>query len=84
MALDDGAYVAHYYFKRGAFSQQQLKHFIHITPYSILNIHQVFMLIEIAKIQLCHHVTTHSHELLSIVSINCVNNVIVIGVDYIA
>ena len=37
----------------GAFSQQQIKHlrFIHITLYSILNIHQVFMLIEIAKIQ---------------------------------
>ena len=46
-------HVAHYYFKRGAFSQQQIKHlrFIFITSYSILNIHQVFMLIEIAKIQ---------------------------------
>ena len=45
--------LTHYYFKRGAFSQQQIKHlrFIHITSYSILNIHQVFMLIEIAKIQ---------------------------------
>ena len=40
-------HVAHYYFKRGAFSQQQIKHlrFIHIASYSILNIHQVFMLI---------------------------------------
>ena len=23
----------------------------------------------------CHHVTTHSHELMSLVSINCVNNI---------
>ena len=48
-------HVAHYYFKikRGAFSQQQIKHlrFIHITSYYILNIQQVFMLIEISKIQ---------------------------------
>ena len=44
---------AHYYFKRGTFSQQQIQHlgFIYITSYSILNIHQVFMLIEIPKIQ---------------------------------
>ena len=45
-------HVTHYYFKRGAFSQQQIKHLrvIHITSYSILNVHQVFMLIEISKI----------------------------------
>ena len=44
--------VTHYYFKRGSFSQQQIKHLrvIHITSYSILNVHQVFMLIEISKI----------------------------------
>ena len=54
LALDDGAYVTHYYFKRGAFSQQQIKHLrvIHITSYSILNVHQVFMLIEISKIRI--------------------------------
>ena len=23
----------------------------------------------------CHHATTHSHELMSLVSINCVNNI---------
>ena len=39
--------------KGGTFSQQQIKHLrlIHITSYYILNIHQVFMLIEIAKIK---------------------------------
>ena len=33
-------HVTHYYFKKGAFSQQQIKHLrvIHITPYSILNV----------------------------------------------
>ena len=55
LALDDGACGPLLFQKglRGAFSQQQIKHlrFIHITSYSILNIHQVFMLIEIAKIQ---------------------------------
>ena len=47
-------HVTHYYFKRGAFSQQQIKHLrvIHITSYSILNVHQVFMLIEISKIHI--------------------------------
>ena len=53
LALDDGA-LTHYYFKRGAFSQQQIKHLrvVHITSYSILNVHQVFMLIEISKIHI--------------------------------
>ena len=53
LALDDG-HVTHYYFKRGAFSQQQVQHLrvIHITSYSILNVHQVFMLIEISKIHI--------------------------------
>ena len=92
-------HVTHYYFKRGAFSQQQIKHLrvIHITSYSILNVHQLFVLIEISKIHIgCYaiiktgrrkngltfsvckyrlHVTTHSHELISLVSINCVNNI---------
>ena len=38
----------------GHFSQQQIKHLrvIHITSYSILIVHQVFMLIEISKIQI--------------------------------
>ena len=48
-------HVTHYYFKRGgAFSEQQIKHLrvIHITSYSILNVHQVFMLIEISKIHI--------------------------------
>ena len=47
-------HVTHYYFKRGEFSQQQIKHLrvIHITSYSILNVHQVFMLIEISKIHI--------------------------------
>ena len=49
-----GGHVTHYYFKRGAFYQQQIKHLraIHITSYSILNVHQVFMLIEISKIHI--------------------------------
>ena len=52
LALDDGA-CGPLLFQKGAFSQRQIKHskFIHITSYSILNIHKVFMLIEIAKIQ---------------------------------
>ena len=52
LALDDGA-CGPLLFQKGAFSQQQIKHlrFIHITSYSILNIHQVFMLIEISTIQ---------------------------------
>ena len=47
-------HVTHYYFKRGAFSQQQIKHLrvIHITSYLILSVHQVFMLIEISKIRI--------------------------------
>ena len=47
-------HVTHYYFKRGAFSHQQIKHLrvIHITSYSILKAHQVFMLIEISKIHI--------------------------------
>ena len=47
-------HVTHYYLKRGAFSQQQIKHLrvIHITSYSILNVHHVFMLIEISKIHI--------------------------------
>ena len=47
-------HVTHYYFKRGAFSHQQIKHLrvIHITSYSILNVLQVFMLIEISKIHI--------------------------------
>ena len=51
--LDDGACDPLLFQKGGAFSQQQKKHlrFIHITSYSILNIHQVFMLIEISKMQ---------------------------------
>ena len=61
LALDDGA-CDPLLFQKGAFSQQQIKHLrgIHITSYSILNVHQVFM---------------HSHELISLVSINCVNNI---------
>ena len=54
LALDDGACGLLLFQKGGgAFSQQQIKHlrFIHITSYYILNIHQVFMLIEIAKIK---------------------------------
>ena len=41
------------FLQKGVFSQQQKKHlrFIHITSYSILKIHQVFMLIEISKTQ---------------------------------
>ena len=52
LALDDGA-CGPLLFQKGEFSQQQIKHlrFIHITSYSILDIHQVFMLIEISKIQ---------------------------------
>ena len=52
LALDDGA-CGLLLLQKGAFFQQQIKHlrFIHITSYSILNIHQVFMPIEIAKIQ---------------------------------
>ena len=90
-------HVTHYYFKRGAFSQQQIKHLrvIHINSYSILSVHQVFMLIEISKIHIggyaiiktgrkngltfsvCNrlHVTMHSHELISLVSIKCVNDI---------
>ena len=46
LALDDGA-CDPLLFQKGAFSQQQIKHLrvIHITSYSILNVHQVFMLI---------------------------------------
>ena len=53
LALDDGA-CEPLLFQRGAFSQQQIKHLrvIHITSYSILNVHQVFMLIEISKIHI--------------------------------
>ena len=40
-------------FSKGGIFLQKIKHlrFIHITSYSIINIHQVFMLIEISKIQ---------------------------------
>ena len=53
LASDDGA-CDPLFFKRGTFSQQQIKHLrvIHITSYSILNVHQVFMLIEISKIHI--------------------------------
>ena len=52
MALDDGACLTS--FQKGAFSQQQIKHLrvIHITSYSLLNVHRVFMLIEISKIHI--------------------------------
>ena len=48
LALDDGA-CDPLLFQKGAFSQHPIKHLrvIHITSYSILNVHQVFMLIEI-------------------------------------
>ena len=53
LALDDGA-CDPLLFQKGAFSQQQIKHLrvIHITSYSILNVHQVFMLIELSKIHI--------------------------------
>ena len=53
LALDDGA-CDPLLFQKGAFSQQQIKHLrvIHITSYSILNVHQVLMLIEISKIHI--------------------------------
>ena len=52
LALDDGA-CGPLLFQKGGISQQQIKHlrFIHVPSYSILNIHQVFMLIQISKIQ---------------------------------
>ena len=54
LALDDGACDPLLFQGGGAFSQQQIKHLrvIHITPYPILNVHQVFMLIEISKIHI--------------------------------
>ena len=53
LALDDGA-CDPLLFQKGALSQQQIKHsrVIHITSYSISNVHQVFMLIEISKIHI--------------------------------
>ena len=53
LALDDGA-CDPLLFQKGAFSQQQIKHLgvIHITSYSILNVHQMVMLIEISKIHI--------------------------------
>ena len=52
LALDDGA-CDPLLFQKG-FSQQQIKHLrvIHITSYFILNVYQVFMLIEISKIHI--------------------------------
>ena len=92
LALDDGECGPLLFQKGGIFptTNKTLK-VIYITSYSILHIYQVFMLIEISKIQFigtcyyqnpkkrlqvgynCHHVTSHSHELMSLVSINCVN-----------
>ena len=98
LALDDGACDLLLFQKGGIFPTTN-KTFIHITSYSILNVHQVFMLIEISKIHIGSyaiiktgrrkngltftvasrpnrlHVTTRSHELISLVSINCVNNI---------
>ena len=53
LAIDDGACDL-LLFQKGAFSQQQIKHLrvIHITSYSILNVHQVFMLIQKSKIHI--------------------------------
>ena len=53
LALDDGA-CDPLLFQKGGISQQQIKHLwvIHITSYSILNVHKVFMLIEISKIHI--------------------------------
>ena len=54
LALDDGACDPLLFQKGWAFFQQQIKHLrvIHITSYSILNVHQVFMLIELSKIHI--------------------------------
>ena len=55
MALDDGACDQLLFQKGGIFPTTfPIKHLrvIHITSYSILNVHQVFMLIEISKIQI--------------------------------
>ena len=59
LALDDEACDPLLFQKGGAFSQQQIKHLriIHITSYSILNVHQVFMLIEISKIHISGYAT---------------------------
>ena len=54
MALDDGACGLLLFQKGGIFqttNKTRCVRFIHITSYSILNIHKVFMLIEISKIQ---------------------------------
>ena len=81
MALDDGA-CDPLLFQRGAFFQQQIKHLrvIHITSYSILNVHQVFMLIEISKIHIGGYAIIKTGLLLKIAS--TISNVI--GVDHIA
>ena len=52
MALDDGACGPLFFQKGDIFPVTNKTRFIHITSYSILNIHQVLMLIEISKIQL--------------------------------
>ena len=92
-------HVTHYYFIFPT-KNKTLKGHSYITSYSILNVHQVFMLIEISKIHIGGyaiiktggrkngltliafasrpnrlHVTTHSHELMSLVSTNCFNNI---------
>ena len=91
---DDGACDPLLFQKGGIFpTTNKTLRVIHITSYSILSVHQVFMLIEISTIQIggyaiiktgrkknLHvkrwlHVTTHSHELISLESINCVNNI---------
>ena len=53
LALDDGACGPLLFQKGGIFptTNKTLNRFIYITSYSILNIHQVFMLIEMSKIQ---------------------------------
>ena len=51
LALDDGACGPLLFQKGGIFPTTNHLRFIHITSYPILIIHQVFMLIEISKIQ---------------------------------
>ena len=54
LALDDEACDQIIIPKGGYFPKKQIKHLrvIHITSYSILNVHQVFMLMEISKIHI--------------------------------